>query len=260
MKKFSLFLALLILVGLTACKKKDEEPEVTPPSETKDEGLTISLPDYPDVELSSEWEQNDITVENTVYEKTFSEGEIERLTASGSFPKTGTAAIDVFYESALEDFKRLSETLAEEAGSIGTLGHLQAEFADEINAGGIFSVSRTISQNIGGGSGGMTAICETFSVETGALLTLDDFFTVERDVYTERILEYVDALIDDSPDGFWPDAKQIARDLFPYDTFCVTNSGISIFFSKYNIAPGTAGVVRMNIPWGGIAEWFELPG
>jgi predicted small lipoprotein YifL len=257
MKKFSLFLALLILVSVTACKKKGEETETAPPSETKEEGLTISLPDYPDVELSEEWEQNDITVERTVYAKTFSEGETGSLTVSGAFPKTGTAAIDAYYESVLEDFKRLSEALAEEAYSIGASCRLEAEFADEINAGGIFSVSRTIFQNMGGADGGTGVICETFSVSTGTRLTLDDFFTVDRDVYTGRVLEYVDALIDENPDGFWADAKQIARGLFPYDNFCITSNGISLFFHEYNIA---AGVVRINIPWGGIAEWFELPG
>jgi len=137
---------------------------------------------------------------------------------------------------------------------------MNAEFNAEVNAGGVFSVSRVRYQYTGGAHGQTEIYNETFCASTGKLLQLDDFFTVGRDVYIERLLEFVDYTINKSPDEFWPDAKQTARDVFPYDTFVITKNGISLIFPEYNIAPFSTGTVRVDIPWGAVAEWFILPG
>ncbi|MDR0325770.1 MAG: DUF3298 and DUF4163 domain-containing protein [Oscillospiraceae bacterium] len=275
---------LLLLLCLSACTRVEdpspdgpdepEPPPVTgeepalpvpsdPPGNTEppEEYPTPSPPPvYPSVELAADWAENAISVEWTGYQDTIQKGGETALTADGVFPKTGIAAIDSYYQNCRDDFQRLCENRAEEAVETPYSYICDAGFQVEINAGGIFSVSRTVYQFFGGARGGTDVHCETFLVASGKLLTLDDFFTVGRDQYTARLLESVYATIDAEPYAYWPDAKQIVNDLFPYDTFSITRNGISLFFPEYNIAPGVAGIVRIDVPWGAVADIFVLPG
>jgi hypothetical protein len=217
-------------------------------------------PAYPSVELAAEWADNGLSVGRTSYQNTFKQGGAETLTADGSFPQTGAAVIDAYYAGCRDDFERLCEARAEDAARDTTPYRIDADFTVECSAGGILSVSRHISQFSGGAHGSTAVYCETFSVGTGRLLTLDDFFAAGREEYTARLLESVLAVIDARPGEFWPDAKQLAEDLFPYDTFCITKDGVSLFFPEYNIAPFAAGTVRVDVPWGAVADIFTLPG
>jgi hypothetical protein len=261
MKKYSLYLVLILTLALSACNwggpegaERDEPSPSVPVTGTP----PVPMPDYPDVDLVADWPRGMVSMSRgmsiTLYE------DDETLTAEAAFPVTDIAAIDDYYENVKDDFYRLYSMRAEEAAEDMTPYRLEAGFAVEINRGGILSFSRTLYQYLGGAHGATDIFCETFLVSTGRLLTLDDFFTVGREVYTARMLEYVDAKIDQNPDEFWSDAKQIARELFPYDTFVVTLDGISLLFPEYNIAPYAAGIVRIDVPWGGLAEFFELPG
>jgi hypothetical protein len=261
-----MFLFVFFLL-LSACTKIDGLPSAPPPLSPEPspaEPSVIPLPSvpppvYPSVDLTADWADNGLTVEQTVFQNTFRSGNTDTLAADGSFPQTGVAAIDLFYTNSRDDFGRLSESLAEEAAGDRLLYQLDAGFAVEISAGGIFSVSRTIYLFTGGAHGMTDIVCETFHLPSGRLLTLDDFFSAGREEYTARLLEYVDYVISRTPDEFWPDARQIARDVFPYDTFVITRDGISLIFPEYNIAPFTAGTVRVDVPWGAVAEMFVLP-
>lgn len=275
-------LIVLPLFFLAACQKMAELPsepdDLEPPPVTgedpvlpaaSDPAAEISPPDiaeppspppeYPSVALAADWADNGLSTGRVNYQNTFKRGGAAVLTADGSFPQVGVAAIDTYYLNCRDDFERLCESGAEEAGD-GTPYQFDAGFTIEINAGGLLSVSRTVFQYRGGAHGGADIRCETFSAVSGKLLTLDDFFPAGRDEYTGRMLEYIDAAIDAAPGEFWPDAKQIARDLFPYDLFCVTKDGISLFFPEYNLSSYAAGTVRVDVPWGAVADIFVLPG
>ena len=285
MKKCNAGAALLILSALllAACQKGEvlpsaPEESVPPPSAEEAPVLPAGTdppdyaepsggitppsppPDYPSVALAEDWADNGLAAGRTVYQNTFKKGGTATLTANGSFPQVGVAAVDTYYGFCRDDFERLCESLAEEAARDNTPYQFDADFTVECSAGGLLSVSRTVHRFAGGVHGSTDVYCETFSVADGALLTLDDFFTAGRDGYTARLLESVYAVIDASPGEFWPDAKQIAQDLFPYDTFCVTKDGVSLFFPEYNIAPFAAGAVRVNVPWGAVADIFRMPG
>jgi hypothetical protein len=254
---------LIIALGVSACKKGldlDGIPAPTAPA-VRDTLPPSGGPGYPDVDLAADWLPNGFTPGGIDYQKTFSADGMDTLTAEGFFPQTGVewSAIDAYYRNTREDFTRLAESMAEKAEGELQSHRLEAGFAVEINAGGIFSVSRTLHQYLGGAHGSTEILCETFHVETGEMLRLDDFFNIGAEVYSARMLEYADAVIGRTPDEFFPDAKQTARGLFDWLPFCITPNGVSLFFPEYSIAPGAAGIVRIDVPWGGIAEWFELP-
>jgi hypothetical protein len=278
MKRFSV-LAIALFLSLSACTKIEPLPAVSPEGTDEEAGLPANPtapgmteppweiiepagppPEYPDVDLAADWPENAITTGQTAYQQTFGSGGRTTLTADGVFPQTGNTAIDQFYMTARNDFERLSESRAEQAAEDSLPYQLIAGFTVEVNAGGILSVSREVYQFTGGAHGGTAVYCETFSVATGRLLALDDFFTVGREGYTARLLEFVSHAIDQDPVRFSPEAKQLARELFPYDTFVITPDGISLIFPEYNIAPYSSGTIRIDVPWGGVADMFALPG
>jgi hypothetical protein len=217
MKRFSL--CFVLLFALAACTGRDL-PSIPPPSET--DGMFPPDPSPPAVVQ----------------------------TAEGNFPQTGHPVIDAFYNAVRGDFERLAEILAEEGQSY----HLIADYSKEYDADGILSFSRFRYLDMGGAHGMTDVFCETFCADTGRLLTLDDFFTAGRDVYLPRLLEFIYAFIDRNPDEFWADSKQIAAEIFPFDTFVVTEGGLALLFPEYNIAPFSTGLVRVDIPREDVAD------
>jgi len=280
LRRFSLSLIFIVsFTLLAACSKEppSPDPEESPPpvsgeeptlpidpsppfvTDSEPSGSPVPPPEYPSVELAVEWRDNAITAESITYKNTFKKGGTTTLSANGSFPQTGVAAIDTYFASCRDDFTRKCEFMAEEAAFDTRAYEFDANYTVECNAGGLFSVSRTRHEYMGGARGETYIFCETFSAADGRLLTIDDFFNAEREVYTPRLLEFVVAFIDENPGDYWTDAKDNARNFFPYDTFCITKDGVSLFFPENNIGPHTLGVVRVDVPWGAIAEMFTLP-
>ena len=289
MKKYSMrfsCMAVIVFLCLSACNKigdspppgpddlppvSDAEPFEDPtaappiqPEEPSPPKIDVDPPSpppaYPSVDLAAGWPDNGLAAERTVYQNTFKKGGTTTLTANGSFPQPGATAIDAYYTRCRDDFERLCESREEEAGRDTIPYEFSADFSVECSAGGVYSVLRHIYQYTGGVHGSTDIACETFSVSSGLLLRLDDFFTVGREDYTARLLEHVYAVIDANPNEFWADAKSVARELFPYDTFCITKDGVSLFFPEYNLAPYASGAIRVDVPWGAIDDVFALPG
>lgn len=278
MRKFSI--ALILFVFLAGCQKMDVSPSVpdvtetpsasdpvmpanpTPPIDSDaepSEEPPYPPPEVPSVDLTGDWTDNGLAVEKSIWENTYKSGGTTTLSASGSFPKTGEADIDEYYTRVRDGFESVCEALAEDARKDEKTYECTAEFTVECNAGGLLSVARSTHRYTGGAHGTTDVICETFAIQTGALLTLDDFFTVSRDEYTDRLLEYVGYAVDANPEGFYADAKLIAKEVFPYDTFVVTRDGISLLFPEYNLGPYAAGTIRVDVPWGAIHDIFKRP-
>jgi hypothetical protein len=225
-----LVLALLLL--LPSCTKTNGLPSAPPPQETGQD-----LPANPSPPAVS-----------------------GGLTAEGLFPVTGFGPIDRFYANVREDFERLSESMGEQAAQDVLPYQLSAGYTVEFDSDGILSVSRYVYQYTGGAHGMTDIFCETFSSADGRLLSLDDFFTAGREEYTKRLLVFIDQTIAQRPDDYWEDAPLLARALFPYDTFVITQDGVSLIFPEYNIAPFTTGIVRVDIPRSAVEDIFILPG
>ncbi|MCL2003225.1 MAG: DUF3298 and DUF4163 domain-containing protein [Oscillospiraceae bacterium] len=278
MRKYSFFVLALVFL-LASCTRVEPLPSVSPDASGEESALpanptpppdaseppweiidpTAPPPVYPSADLAADWTENALETGQIHYQNTFRSGGEAVLTAGGSFPQTGSASIDAYYLALRDDFERLSESLAEAAAEDRLAYQLDAGFAVEMNAGGIYSVSRQIYQYFGGAHGSTAVYCETFSAATGRLLTLDDFFTVGQDAYTARLLEFVHHDIDRNPAEFSPEAKELARVFFPYETFVITPDGISLLFPEYNIAPFTSGIIRVEVPWGAVADIFTMP-
>jgi hypothetical protein len=193
-----------------------------------------------------------------IYEHIFKKGGKAVLTAAGRFPKTGADGVDRYYQDRRDDFHRLCEEMAE--GFAGDIPYEMEEvYIIERNDDVLFSVLREVHVYTGGAHGYTAVYCETFSRETGELLALDDFFAAGREEYTALLLRYVDAKIDERPGDYWEDAKRIAREEFPYDTFVVTDDGVALIFPEYAVAPFATGTVRVDIPWSAAGEMLVLP-
>ncbi|MDR1669273.1 MAG: DUF4163 domain-containing protein [Oscillospiraceae bacterium] len=251
----------------------DPSPEVTetepylPENPTPVDPPVIPPPDFPtssgDVtppEATPEWSDNNLAIDTLSYQNDFTDGGVVRLPAFGVFPQTGDAVIDGYYERCRDDFERMCGELAEDAKSDAAVYQCNAEYFVECNAGGILSVSRMVHTNTGGAHGMTALICETFSVEEGILLTLDDFFSVGREEYTVRLRGVIERVIDANPERYWADAKEVAAQIFPYDVFCITQNGVSLLFHEYTLGPYTTGIVRIDVPLDEISDIFRLPG
>jgi hypothetical protein len=276
LKRFSLLILAGLLLFALACNKDkqtpdesepsvpafEEEPELPvnpdPPSPPPiDTFIPEDPPEYPDVELAADWTANDLTVLTLTYQNAFRGDKGETvLEASGLFPQTGIEGIDRYYRSCRDDFESMCAKWAEEAERDERFYYFNADYQVELNAGGLFSVLRTLHEYTGGVHGMYSVYCETFSVSSGNLLTLDDLFSVPQREYTERLLETVYAVIDQNPGDFHAEARELALTLFPYQTFTVTENGISLIYDVYNLAPYAMGPVRIDVPWGAVAEMF----
>ena len=264
---------------LTGCVHVDDFPTPTIPPEpsptvsepylpenpTPVDPPVIPSPDFPSPSESppaipQEWPANDLTVETLTYRNDFTDGDIVRLPAYGTFPLTGNADIDGYYGRCRDDFERKCEELAEYAKQDAAVYQSSSDYFVECNAGGILSVSRRVHTNTGGAHGMTVVICETFSTETGTLLALDDFFSVDRETYAARLLESVWSYLDASPELYWSDAKELAEDFFPYNDFCITEEGVSLLFQEYTLGSYTAGITRIDVPLDSISDIFRLPG
>ncbi len=269
----AVFICFLFLTGCvnvenfpTPTLPENPSPTVTEPylpiNPSPIDPPVIPSPDFPTPSVSvvtPDWTQNGLTVESLTYQHDFTDGDVVRLPAYGTFPQTGNADIDAYYQRCRDDFERKCGELAEDAGEDAAVYQSTSDYFVECNAGGVLSVSRTVHTNTGGAHGMTVVICETFSADTGLLLTLDDFFSVGRETYTPRLLETVMGLIDANPDLYWGDAKNLAEDFFPYDSFCVTENGVSLLFQEYTLGSYTAGIVRVDVPIEKISDIFILP-
>ncbi|MDR1692185.1 MAG: DUF4163 domain-containing protein [Oscillospiraceae bacterium] len=217
------------------------------------------IPALPSAELP-EWVPNGLAVETLLYENDFTDGETVCLQAYGAYPQTGNPDIDGYYARCRDDFERMCGELSETAALDASVYQCVADYFVECNAGGVLSVSRTVYTNTGGAHGMTDLLCETFSAVTGELLSLDDFFSVDRDTYTARLLQNVNRVIDEHPDQYWDNAKELAAEVFPYDVFCVSEKGITLLYHEYTLGSYSTGIVRIDIPLEEIADIFTLPG
>ncbi len=100
-----------------------------------------------------------------------------------------------------------------------------------------------------GGAHGM-AVFETilFDLKTGRQLYLPDLFQADSD-YLKVLSEYcIEELMDmENPDPDWIQ-KGAAPQKDNYEFFTIDESGLTIMFPQYQVAPYVAGVIRITIP------------
>lgn len=204
-------------------------------------------------------------VDRTTHRQSYTEGGTVVMDVSADYPKTSLDPVDAYYANALEDTAYRCDKLSGEARALKEKGALAGaydyteSYTVELNAGGLLSVRRDISLDTGGELPAASVVCDTFRVSDGAMLSLGDFFTAPEEKYSERLLYSVRKYISENKGDLFGDAEAIAAEAFPYDTFCVTKNGISLFYPEMTIAPQSMGVIRIDVPWEVFGDLWRMP-
>ena len=250
--KRRIFILLTILLALAALLMTACVPDTPPLPDADAEPPLQSV--VPAARLDAP-----LAITDTAYHDTLVLSDTLRLLISANYPLTGVAPIDAYYDDELLCFIRSAETLAEEYryddGNLSGVYFITEEYEIVCNDGMFFSVLRTVSDYFGTNRENYSNNCDTFFAANGQRIGLDDLFTVSRDVYMLRLLEYFDGYIDGyGADRFFADAKQRIRDNFPnppYGAFCVTDEPdayLIFYFSPAVIAPHVEGTVEIPVP------------
>lgn len=123
----------------------------------------------------------------------------------------------------------------------------------------VLSLFGTRNSYSGAMHGSLSCVCANYDLSTGDVLTLgsimhenatkDDFITLIIDKLTEDAESL--GLFPGFEDGVY---SRLGGDENLYEDFYFTNIGLSFFFAPYEIAPYSAGIITVEIPYS------ELPG
>ncbi len=124
---------------------------------------------------------------------------------------------------------------------------------------GVLSLFGTQNSYSGGVHGNFSCVAANYDLMTGDVLTLgsimhenadkEDFINIIIDILEPMAEEYF--LYEDYTDGV---RNRLDVDENLYEDFYFTNTGLCFFFSPYEIAPYSSGVITVEIPYS------ELPG
>ncbi|MDR0671942.1 MAG: DUF3298 and DUF4163 domain-containing protein, partial [Oscillospiraceae bacterium] len=172
------------------------------------------------------------------------------------------------YDGKSRAFRQTGEELQRsaqahyEASQVGELDFtpytLEQNFMISYNQNGLLSVVRDISVFSGGAHGDILVETETFRLTDGQVLSLDDLFSVGRDVYRPRLVEAVCAHIEQNPDDYYGNYRDIAEENFPEETFALTEDGLALYYGTYTLAPFAGGIPRFEISYGQLADIWKV--
>lgn len=245
-----------------------DQPSELPPTDTVSPTPEPPITPVPSPGEVKEWAVNSgVTLSVTVWSQSYSADGSLYLDAEANIPALSgvPAAVTEYYGRILESFQRRSEVVSAEvkawqkAGSLMRSCELRQDFYTECNNGGFISVRRLETYDSGGLHPEMTLTCDNFRVSDGKLLSMDDFFNVPRETYypvlLAKTIEILEKRADDLAEGWREDVEA----LFPFDAFCMTQGGLSLFFPEPSIASYAVGTVRVDIPWESIEGIWKLP-
>ena len=123
----------------------------------------------------------------------------------------------------------------------------------------ILSLFGTQNSFSGGTHGNLSGVAANYDLTTGDVLTLGSIMHMDAtkeqfiDLIIEKLRENADTfqLYDSFEDGVY---NRLGGDETLYEDFFFTATGLSFFFAPYEIAPYSAGIITVEIPY------EELPG
>ena len=110
------------------------------------------------------------------------------------------------------------------------------------------SLTQQVYQYTGGAHGMTWQIGHTIELTTGRLLMLADLFLPEAN-FAERLSQFVRAEGAARQLPMW-DFKGVDRQ----SAFYLSDDGIVLFFQQYEVAPYSAGIIKMQIPYRQVAD------
>jgi hypothetical protein len=123
-----------------------------------------------------------------------------------------------------------------------------ADFEVFRNDPDFLSLTQQVYQYTGGAHGMTWQVGHTIDLATGRQLMLADLFLPEAN-YAERLSQFVRAEGAARQLPMW-EFKGVNRQ----SAFYLSNDGIVLFFQQYEIAPYSAGIIKMQIPYRQVAD------
>ena len=124
---------------------------------------------------------------------------------------------------------------------------------------GVLSLFGTQSSYSGGMHGSLSCVSANYDLTTGDILTLGSIMHMDatKEQFIQIIIDKLHAQAEELQlfDGFEEGVyHRLGGDENLYEDFYFTSTGLGFFFAPYEIAPYSAGIISVEIPYG------ELPG
>ncbi len=200
--------------------------------------------------------ENTITISNQVWEKEYYNTEqmlclslVYRYpVVSGGNSKT----MELFNKQIvaqrdrwIDDQKDLIDTAQEDNNLCSASGN-EVNYRVTYNEKDILSILFEGYLYAGGAHGMPYRMPQTFQVNTGKLLSLQDVTGLEKEQIRTLVNERFGELYKKSPDAFWDNAVELVGKLsYEEYSYYVEQDGVHIFFVPYFVAPYAAGFIEI---------------
>ncbi len=111
----------------------------------------------------------------------------------------------------------------------------------------LLSIPVTFYTYTGGAHGNTIKQPYNFDLSTGIKINLNNIFKEGFD-YKPLLKEYIKTSIEEDPDIFFDDAMSVIDKLDKNQSFYLTNYSLVIYYSLYEIAPYSSGIIEFKIP------------
>lgn len=104
----------------------------------------------------------------------------------------------------------------------------------------------------GGAHGNTLRLSDTFSLRTGARLSLSDFFprgTNLQRVFLGQILAQAEHNMQQEPGIYFDNYRALIVQYFDSDSYYLSPEGVNIYYQQYQIAPYSTGIVVFTVPY-----------
>lgn len=119
-----------------------------------------------------------------------------------------------------------------------------------LNKNGCLSLFSDRYEYTGGAHGSTLRESDTWELSKGRLLPLSSFFPNcpnYREYVIEQIIRQADANMKEDPHIYFENYRELIRENFNPRNFFLTESGITVFFQQYEIAPYSSGIIGFTI-------------
>lgn len=242
--------ALLSLVLLAGCAGPELQPETEqlPPTTDVVEAVSVSSScRVYDSSRSGTAPGASNTPDAVTFEISLPRVELEDEEIEGIINQYYQDLGDQLYTYATGE---LGEQLAEPTDTAA----LRASFEVTYLRDGILSISRRIQSGLADESGD-TLFSETFNLENGGLMILDDFFTVSEEEYTALLTDQVLAALADVT-GLYGDWEETVVNAFDKNAFYLKDDTLVLYYQAGALG---ATLQVVSIPVSTLGEAFALP-
>ncbi len=281
MKRFILPLLILLALLLSSCRGNENIPvtESPPPSQVEPSVLpSVSPTPTPSAEVSPSSEPASVEVEENVIAREIEvTGEKVDVTGdlyislpsirSEQYPENAALISDYFagvIAKLEENFELEINSLNDEGNEYGTpiVGrYLDVTYTTELNRENVVSFYIVKVAYSGGAHDYIELDSETFDISKGVRLMADNLFSVDREVYSRKIKDYIISEMDrreeEDSQHYYDQYDELVELTYDPENFVLTEEGLKVYFQLYDLAPYAAGTVTFVVPYDYLAEMWN---